>query len=1318
MKKKLFFWSFISILTLPIVLSSSISVNNKTTYLKKSLSHIDGPEINVSDYLATDWMKDIPDNRSLFSLSIPGTHDSTMYNGWGFLWSIGGRLLAKTQYFNFEDQLKLGVRAFDLRMQNDGRLVHGSIPSDQFIDKAFQEYVKFLNEHPSEFIIVRIKDENFNVNNEKYAKEANQIYQKTIFRDYYDYIYNQSGENVDTLSKEKGFNIGQYRGKIIVLNHLHHKINRDTVGGFHFRAITDNYVVQDKYDGINSSEEKVKHITDHFQRTNNKGYRDNRLYVNFTSYASGRQPNTSSNEVNQKVADYINNHNELSTLGVVFSDFPGPSLIQSIYRTNFNYTDTIINNNVLGPLVNSLHFDKVYDRDNKITLITSDNPKSYQNLHIEFDIDGNLISKVIPSEYNSNKFEINIENQLKHPQIIKVSAYKMTPNDGWFAQRKYNEINIDLPVETNQFIIKRNELIDVINKLKIDYGYNKNYSSIVRYLNDKFSIPLENIKNNDNLKLAELTDNFNSIKNQINQELLLLNNIDDNLLILNTKRDQINNIFSNQKITEINNLKNNIIEKINSLFNNRVNYISSSEMNNLFLETLKKDEISKIVPKIIDEFNKYNFKNLKLDFKKENPDFNFAKEHWNNKINETLLIPDEIISKIQISTSVDEVNLISKQEYNHLKEKAKLMQDNINSARKNIVEIKNFLSSDGNFIFKDFFRNEIIDNISNLESSNLIIELVNSYKLKLSELKQEVKKAEEYDSKNSSFNNLNNRNFQNTLNEIKNKINEPNSLLDLDYINNKKEEIVTLLQKAKKSNNLYSYIIKRINDSDKLYEEWKEKLVSSLNNIFDVNESNLANFIKKLDNLEEENFLYKLSNLEYLNFSQKSHLSGEMKKIIDIDALKNKLNDASLLNKKMNQLNQLFYEFSNYDLEKGYGLLEYEKQVDFSNKYNEIKQKISRDIDIKTVNSYINFLNNYMLIFNGEKVISNLRDRIAKSNKLYEFEKNNLNTILSNVDNSEKLQEIKDQISILEEKNIKNNDENIFKQLSNEQRKNALYELNNSVNEENYLSNKQKYLNLDNSIIISEELFKNIEKIKLEDRFLNNYDEIKDNLLNKVSELREIYKKSNNYIEIEEKIRDINYFLSKLEDESIKFKHENSKDNIVISEDNNSKENELDNSDKINDDNLVTIDSASDNNYNDNNSDKKVDLEVPNNGTNETNVDSNGLDNNKSIDKNSNDDSIESINKTKNNEFKDQNSSSVSETKKILPQKKDKISDTNSKKTEKEKEFVINSEFKNEVRRWNNSYFYLLLIPVGLFILLLNIIMILKRKNKKKNSSL
>ncbi|MCU4706946.1 hypothetical protein [Mycoplasma sp. CSL7503-lung] len=1081
MKKKLFFWSFISMLTLPIVLSSSISVNNKTAYLKKGLAHIDGAEINISDYLATDWMKGIPDNRSLFSLSIPGTHDSTMYNGWGFLWTFGGSLLAKTQYFSFEDQLKLGVRAFDLRMQNDGRLVHGRIPSYQFIDKAFQEYVKFLKEHPSEFIIVRIKDENFDVNNKGYAQEANKIYQKTIFRDYYDYIYNKSGENVDTLSREKGFNIGQYRGKIIVLNHLHHKINRDTVGGFHFRAITDNYVVQDKYDGINSSDQKVKHITDHFQRTNNKSYRDNRLYVNFTSYASGRQPNTSSNEVNQKVTDYINNHKELSTLGVVFSDFPGPSLIQSIYRTNFNYTDNIINNNVLGPLVNNLHFENVYDRDDKITLITSENPKAYQNLHIEFDVDGNLISKVIPSTYNSNKFEINIGYQLKHPQIIKVSAYKMTPNDGWFTQRKYNEINIDLPVETNQFIINRNELTDAINKLKIDYSYNESYSPIVRYLNDKFSIPLENLRNNDNSKLRELMNNFNSIKNQINQELLLLNDIDDNLLFLNTKKSDINNIFSNQKIHEINNLKNNVVKKINDLFNNRFNYISSNEINGLFLETVKKDEISKIVPKVIEEFNKYNFKKIKQDFGKDNPDFNFAKEHWNSKIDKTLLIPNEIMSKIQNSSSVDEAKLISKQEYDDLKEKTKSMQNDINNAKKNIIEIKTFLSDDENLIFKDIFKDEIIENISNLDSTNSIIELVNSYKSKLNELKQEIKKAEDYDSKNNSLNNLNNRNFQNALNEIRNKINDLNSFLDLDYINNKKEQIVTLFEKAKKSNDLYSSVFKRINNSNKLFEEWKEKLISRLNNIFDINENNLVSFIKNLDNFEEENFLDKLSNFEDLNSSQKNHLSSEIKKTIDIDTLKNKLNDATLLNRKMNQLNELFVEFENYDSEKGYKLLEREKQIEFSNKYNEIKQRITQNINSEAVNGDINFLNNYALIFNGESVISNLREKITNSNKLYEFEKNNLNTILNNVDNSEKLREIKEKISLLEEKNIKNNDKNIFKQLSNEQRENALYELNNSIDEENYLLNKQKYLNLDNSIIITEKLFKNIETIKLED---------------------------------------------------------------------------------------------------------------------------------------------------------------------------------------------------------------------------------------------
>ncbi|MCU4116984.1 hypothetical protein N8G13_00710 [Mycoplasma zalophi] len=530
---------------LPVFSLAAATYNSnidKTVYKKPNLATVTNTRVIANNYLATDRMKELPDTRPLSSLSLPGTHDSTMYNGYGFLYTFGGSLLATTQHFNFEDQLKIGIRAFDLRMQNDGRLVHGVIPSYQTLDDAFRFYADFLKKHPTEFLVVRIKDENFNVDKSYYAKQANEEYKKVVHSKYRNYVYNPEGKDVNEIARTKGFNIGQYRGKIIVLNHLHHKINTDNVGGFRYRTIVANETTQDRYDGINSSEEKVKYITQHFEKSSSKQYWDGRLFVNFTSYASGRRPDTSSPEVNQNVVNYINSHNNLTTLGLVFSDFPGPSLVQSIYRTNFNYTDYLLENGVLGDNVENLKFEPIYEGDKKITLITNDNPSAYRNLNIEITINNQKIKYLTSSNFNSNKIVINLPDaNLKHLQKIQVKTYKLTPDYNWFPQKTYNQKNTELTVETNEFIEKQKELVR-IQEARKDFNLIKdNWQQQINILKNK-----NNVYQNLIEKMKNLIETHNNIVNSENANVSSIQNSKNSLQsFLNTLEDEKNKAQQN-----------------------------------------------------------------------------------------------------------------------------------------------------------------------------------------------------------------------------------------------------------------------------------------------------------------------------------------------------------------------------------------------------------------------------------------------------------------------------------------------------------------------------------------------------------------------------------------------------------------------------------------------------------------------------------------------------------------------------------------------------------------------------------------------------
>lgn len=110
----------------------------------------------------TEWMRHIPDSKLLSEFSIPGTHDSLArhdtrpYTG-----------TAQTQLHDIPSQLNDGVRFFDLRFSvidypKNPRLRGHHGPIDQGIEapQVFSQMLQFLKAHPSETVIVSLKEEN------------------------------------------------------------------------------------------------------------------------------------------------------------------------------------------------------------------------------------------------------------------------------------------------------------------------------------------------------------------------------------------------------------------------------------------------------------------------------------------------------------------------------------------------------------------------------------------------------------------------------------------------------------------------------------------------------------------------------------------------------------------------------------------------------------------------------------------------------------------------------------------------------------------------------------------------------------------------------------------------------------------------------------------------------------------------------------------------------------------------------------------------------------------------------------------------------
>ena len=101
------------------------------------------------------WMKGLSDEIPVCQLTIPATHDS------GAL--LGGEAL-QTQDITIREQLEIGVRGFDIRLQacENGKL--GVYHSVQFQEIYWETdvlpaFIEFLKKNPSEMLFVSLKKE-------------------------------------------------------------------------------------------------------------------------------------------------------------------------------------------------------------------------------------------------------------------------------------------------------------------------------------------------------------------------------------------------------------------------------------------------------------------------------------------------------------------------------------------------------------------------------------------------------------------------------------------------------------------------------------------------------------------------------------------------------------------------------------------------------------------------------------------------------------------------------------------------------------------------------------------------------------------------------------------------------------------------------------------------------------------------------------------------------------------------------------------------------------------------------------------------------
>eukprot|EP00971_Amphidinium_carterae_P197163 3913387-Amphidinium_carterae.1 len=119
---------------------------------------------------AGPWMKDIPDDRLLSELFLPGTHDTM---------ALYGGDLAQCQAWSLEDQLRSGIRCLDIRLRQSGDALcahHGVVYQHRNFGSIRDALEAFLQHFPSETLLVRISGSGCNHDSKREFKPHVQSY--------------------------------------------------------------------------------------------------------------------------------------------------------------------------------------------------------------------------------------------------------------------------------------------------------------------------------------------------------------------------------------------------------------------------------------------------------------------------------------------------------------------------------------------------------------------------------------------------------------------------------------------------------------------------------------------------------------------------------------------------------------------------------------------------------------------------------------------------------------------------------------------------------------------------------------------------------------------------------------------------------------------------------------------------------------------------------------------------------------------------------------------------------------------------------------
>lgn len=268
---------------------------------------------------AVNWMSAVGDDVQINQLSLPGTHDS------GATHSIAD-VAGKCQSLSIGEQLKIGVRFFDIRLQiRNGALkvVHSFVDQNLDFETVLKDFYNFLTQNPTEFLIVSIKEDADSVG----SNLSFDLAVKTAL---------EKRKEVVNFATELPKTVGDARGKIHLISRFSGDFGVPAHFGWHDSTsfeigeifVQDNYCIMDE-------KVKIADIQSAFEKSASCSYG---LVLNFTScYFDFGFPPTYAGSTAKIINGWLleNLDKQSGCLGVVISDFVTSELVEKIYRRNY-----------------------------------------------------------------------------------------------------------------------------------------------------------------------------------------------------------------------------------------------------------------------------------------------------------------------------------------------------------------------------------------------------------------------------------------------------------------------------------------------------------------------------------------------------------------------------------------------------------------------------------------------------------------------------------------------------------------------------------------------------------------------------------------------------------------------------------------------------------------------------------------------------------------------------------------------------------------------------------------------------------------------